>query len=94
MLRDKIKPFIPQIISRELTNRAVARELGVAEESISRVLKQLKVIREEAPNSLARKELNASRRKHRAEVANTLSVKAAAAAANCSIRTIYRLRKK
>ena len=94
MLRDRIKPFLPKIVTRELTNRAVAAELGVAEESISRVLKQLKVVREEAPNSLAKKELNEARRAHRAEVAKTMSIKAAAQAANCSIRTIYRLRKK
>lgn len=94
MLRDLIKPLIPQIVSRELTNRAVAAQLGVAEESVSRVLKQLKVVRDEAPNSQAKKELNAARREHRITVAQTMSVKAAAAAANCSTRTIYRLRNK
>lgn len=94
MLRDRIKPYIPQIVSRELTNRAVAALLGVAETSVSRILRQLKVVREEAPNSVAKKALNEARRQHRLSVAKSLPVKAAAAAANCSTRTIYRLRKK
>jgi hypothetical protein len=94
MLRDKIKPYIPQIVTRELTNRALAAVLGVPESSVSRVLRQLKVVREEAPNSQAKKELNAARRAHRLTVAKTMSIKAAAAAANCSTRTIYRLRNK
>lgn len=94
MLRDQIKPFLPQIISREVTNRAVAALLGVSESHLCRVLKQLKVVKEEAPNSKARRELNAARREFRLHAANTMSIDAAARAAGCSTRTIYRLRNK
>jgi hypothetical protein len=94
MLRDLIKPYIDRIRRREVTNRAVAAELGVTEFSVCRVLKQLKVVREEAPNSKAKKDLNEARRQHRLKAAQTMDVKAAAQAANCSIRTIYRLRNK
>lgn len=97
MLADKIKPYIPQLVSRDLTNRALAAELGVSESYLCRVLKKLKVKREPAPDPAARAAqaaLNEARRAHRLDVAKTLSVKDAARAANCSTRTIYRLRKK
>ena len=94
MLRDRIRPYIHKIVTRELTNRALAAELGVAEESVSRVLKQMKVVREAAPNGAAKRELNKTRREFRVQAATTMDIKAAASAAGCSIRTIYRLRKK
>lgn len=94
MLADKIKPYIPQLVSRDLTNRALAAELGVSESYLCRVLKKLKVKREPAPDPAAQAALNEARRAHRLVVAKTLPVKDAARAANCSTRTIYRLRKK
>ena len=95
MLRDNIKPFIPRIVSRELTNRAVARELKVSEARVCRVLKELKVVRESLPDRNAARALIAERRAFRAETAanHALSIEEAARIANCSTRTIYRLRK-
>ncbi len=94
MLRDQIRPFITQIIKRELTNRAVARLLNVSEGAVCRVLKQLKVKRDPVPNNTAKQAEAAGRRTRRIEAANSMSIKDAAAAADCSTRTIYRLRKK
>ncbi len=94
MLRDRIRPYIDQIVKRELTNRAVARILGVSEYHLCHVLKQLKVVKEPAPDRKAQKALAAQRKKHRIDVANSLPIKEAAAAGNCSTRTIYRLRAK
>lgn len=94
MLRDNIRPLIPRIVTRELTNREVAAMLGVSEYTVCRVLKQLKVKREPAPDRAAHRELLKQRRLVRENAAKTLPVREAAAAANCSTRTIYRLRKK
>jgi len=94
MLRDNIRPYLPRIISRELTNRDVAALLKVSEYTVCRVLKQLKIKRDPAPDRAAHKALLRQRKEVRENAAKTLSIKAAAAAANCSTRTIYRLRKK
>ncbi len=94
MLRDLIRPYLPKLISREMTNRAVAAQLNVSETHLCRVLKQLKVIKEAAPNSQARKALNTARKEYRVAVANSMTIQDAAAAAGCSTRTIYRLRGK
>lgn len=94
MLRDQIRPFIPQIVSRELTNRELAALLNASEGAVCRVLKQLKVVRDPAPNGQAQRELLQARKAHRIHAANTMTIKAAAQAAGCSTRTIYRLRGK
>lgn len=96
MLADNIKPYLPQIISRELTNREVAALLGTHETYVCRVLKRLGVKREAAASAAVstQAKLRAARMEHRAAAAATLSVKDAARAANCSTRTIYRIRGK
>lgn len=96
MLRDNIRPLLPRIIARELTNRQVAAMLDCSEFSVCRVLRQLKVTRDPVskPDRSAQRELETARREHRAAVAKTLPIIEAAAAAKCSTRTIYRWRKK
>jgi hypothetical protein len=92
MLRDRIKPYIDQIVRRELTNRAVAAELGVSEHHVCRVLKALNVVRNPAPTRDNKAALIQERKDFRASVAASMSVTDAARAANCSTRTIYRYR--
>lgn len=94
MLRDQIKPHIPAIVKREITARAVAHLLGVSEGTVCRTLKQMKITREPARDRTAAGKLERARREYRALCAATMSIEAAARAANCSTRTIYRLRKK
>lgn len=96
MLRDNIKPFIPRIISRELTNREVARALGASEEWVCRTLKALGVVREPAPDRSKSGTLLTARRELRTRLANdpTLTLEEAARQAHCTVRTIYRYRNK
>jgi len=96
MLRDKIKPFIPQIISRELTNRALAAKLGASETHICRLLKQLNVKRDAAPTRANKRALIQARQALRTVLANDpdLTMVEAARRANCSVRTLYRYRTK
>lgn len=92
MLKLRLRPYLEQLRTRQMTNRAVAKELGVSEEHLSRVLKTL-ITKEPAFDPGKRKELLAARRQHRIAAAQTLPVAEAARAAKCSVRTIYRLRK-
>lgn len=96
MLRDNITPYLPKIISREMTNRAVARELKVSEHHVCRVLKQLGVQREPAPDRSAAGRLLEARRELRTRLANdpNLTLAQAASQAKCTVRTIYRYRNK
>lgn len=94
MLADNIQPFLEQIRRREITNREVAARLGVSEEHLSRVLKKLNVVKDPPPDRKAQAELNRARREFRENAARTMSVSAAARAAHCSVRTIYRLKAK
>lgn len=94
MLSDRLKPYIDQIVKREITSRELAVALGTHESYVCRVLKRMKVEREPIVHQPSSKELNAARAEHRRHVAATLPVKEAAKAAGCSIRTIYRLRNK
>ncbi len=93
LLSRDIQPYLEQLKSRELTNRAVAEILGVSEEHVSRTLKALGVKKDVLPGT-AERELRATRRQYREHVAKTMPPKQAARAANCSLRTIYRLRNK
>lgn len=92
MLSDDLKPYIGQIIRREITNRELAALLGTHESYVCRVLKRLKVVREPVVRKPSTKEINAARAEHRQHVALTMSIKDAAKAAGCSERTIYRIR--
>lgn len=95
MLKRDIQPYLDRLVKREMTNRAAAAILGVSEEHLSRTLKYLGIVK--VPRTKAddpKKDLIAARRSFRIELANTLSVKEAAKRANCSDRTIYRLKSK
>lgn len=95
MLRDRITPFLEDIVNRRVTNRAVALRLQVSEEHVSRTLKELHVIKVPAERrGAAQKELVAARYAYRQQAAKTLTPRQAARAANCSIRTIYRWKNK
>ena len=95
MLRDDIIPFLEELRTRKVTNRAVAARLGVSEEHVSRVLKELGIVKiPGGQERRAAKELAAERYRYRKEVAKTLSPRLAARAARCSVRTIYRWRNK
>lgn len=94
MLSDRLKPYIDQIVRREITSRELARLLGTHETYVCRVLKRMKVEREPVEVRPSTRELNAARAEHRRNAALTMSVKEAAAAAGCSERTIYRIRSK
>jgi AraC-like DNA-binding protein len=105
-LRDRLKPLIPAIVRRELTNRDVARKLGVSEGHICRLLKKMDVQRQPPPSREGKRsrpeemELLEAREALRREVAartratddTRLSVAEAARQAHCSERTIYRYR--
>ena len=99
MLRDRILPFLDELRTRKVTNRAIAARLGVSEEHVSRTLKELGVVKTSAKEAreafkAARKALVAARYEHRATVAKTMAPRQAARAAKCSLRTIYRWRDK
>lgn len=94
MLSDDLKPYIERLKARAITAREVAAALGTHESYVCRVLKRLGVERETIVKPPTSRELNAARAEHRLNAAKTLPVKDAARAASCSIRTIYRLRKK
>jgi hypothetical protein len=96
MLRDNIQPYLPKLVSREMTNRAVARELNVTEHHLCRVLKSLGVKKEPAPDRSSAGKLLDARRELRTRLANDpeLTLAQAASRANCSVRTIYRYKAK
>lgn len=96
MLRDNIPPYLARLVSREMTNRAVARELGVTEHHLCRTLKQMGVVKEPAQDRSNAGKLLDARRELRTRLANDpdLSLAQAASRANCSIRTIYRYKVK
>jgi transposase len=90
MLKIRLRPYLADLQKRKVTNRAVAKVLGVSEAHLSRVLKGI-IVKDPANNERkARKDLLATRKIFRDSVANTLSIKEAAKRANCSERTIYR----
>lgn len=91
-LADRLAPYLEPLRRREVTNRAVARELGVSEEHVCRVLKQLNVVKDAVPDRKKNAELYRTRQAFRRQVAKTLPVAEAARQAGCSTRTIYRLR--
>ncbi len=101
-LTKALEPYIEALTTRATTNRAVAKHLNVSEAYLSRILKQLNIQKEPPQDRKHEKELRDARRIHRNNIANNLSLKepraqsmqAAATAANCSTRTIYRLRQK
>jgi IS30 family transposase len=94
MLRDDLKPYIDALKRREITGREVARLLGTHESYISRVLARMNITRDPPAKPLTDKIINQARAEHRLLCAQTMEPKAAAKAANCSLRTIYRLRGK
>jgi hypothetical protein len=94
MLRDDLKPYIERLKRREMTAREVARLLGTHETYVCRVLGQLKVKRDPPAQPLTDKTIRQARAEHRLRCAQTMEPKAAAVAAKCSLRTIYRLRGK
>jgi hypothetical protein len=94
MLKNKLKPYLEPLRTRQMTNREVAAILNVNENYLSQVLSKMKLVRVEAEFSATsiqkRKDLVAARKAFRKEVAHTLPTKEAAAAANCHPRTILR----
>lgn len=94
MLRDDIIPYLDDLKHRRVTNRAVAAQLRVSEEHVSRTLKELGLVKDPAQSRAAAKELVKARYEYRQSVAKTLTPKQAAKAARCSVRTIYRWRQK
>lgn len=93
MLKRDIQPYIEDLVARLITNREVAQRLNVTEAHLSRTLKDLGIVKEPAKNQrLNQKKLNETRKQHRQKLANKLPPEAAAEAANCSVRTIYRYR--
>ena len=97
MLKEDIVPFLEDLKNRKKTNRQVAEELGVAPESISRVLKQLGVQRIPGLTKtyLAnRKALKEERHKFRMNAAVTLPTHRAVAVTGLCDRTIRRWRAK
>jgi DNA-binding CsgD family transcriptional regulator len=94
MLKLKIRPYLADLIARRVTNREVARLLGVTEAYLSRTLKLLEVEKDPPANTRKKQhELVATRKAHRQSLANQLPPARAAREANCSLRTIYRYRK-
>lgn len=94
MLADDLQPYLDRLRDRDITNRDVARELGVAEESVCRALKRLGFQKNAPASRKAQSALYAARQALRLQLAHTLPPAEAAAAAHCSVRTIYRFRAK
>jgi hypothetical protein len=95
-LVDRVKPYIERLNNREVTILAVAAELGVNPNYLTKVLKPL-LSRIESTTKYRknRSNLRESRRKYREFLAKRvksgeITVETAAICANCSIRTIYR----
>lgn len=106
VFRDSDKPLAKrlnatlrkQLAQRKVTNAVAAAALGVSETYLSRTVAALGI--EKAPGKTtahrnARHELTAARNKHRAELAKSvnkgnMTIEAAAKAANCSVRTMFR----
>lgn len=87
-----------QLAERKVTNAAAAEALGVSETYLSRTVAAMGI--EKAPGKTtahrnARHELAALRNKHRETLAKSvnkggMTIEAAAKAANCSVRTMFR----
>lgn len=89
-LRVRVQEYLPQLKSREMTNREAAELLGVNEQHLSRTLTELNFVKDPAQDRKAQTELNRQRKKFREHVANTMTPEDAAKAAGVSVRTIYR----
>jgi AraC-like DNA-binding protein len=92
MLRDDLKPYIDRWRRREITGREVARLLGTNETYVCRTFARMGVKREDLVRAPSSKELREQRAEFRRNAAATMPVKAAAKAAHCSERTIYRIK--
>lgn len=91
MLKKTLQPYLQKLISRGITGRVVAKELGISEEHLSRTLKGMGIAREPAQKR-KQKEATSKRREQIEALAKTMPAAEAAKQANCSIRTIYRYR--
>jgi hypothetical protein len=92
MLKRDIIPFLQALIDREITNRAVAKLLGVSEEHLCRTLTMMRVVKIPAEKRRDPIIIKA-RREHIAHLAVTLPVKLAAEAGRCSVSTISRYKR-
>lgn len=90
MLKRDIQPYIEDLRARRVTNRAVAKVLGVSEAHLSRVLRTLGVVKDPANDRQLQHELAVARKLFRADLASKLPASQAAKLAKCSERTIYR----
>lgn len=90
-LRVRVQVYLPQLRTREITNREVAEALGVNEQYLSRTLAELDFKKEPAPDRAAQKAANKARKERIRELANSgLTPEQAAKEAGVSLRTIYR----
>lgn len=94
-LRVRIKPYLEDLRSRQMTNREAAEILGCNEQALCRMLSSIGFEREPAMDRTAVTRLNAERKAFREKVANdpNMTPEQAAKAANVSLRTIYRYKK-
>lgn len=90
MLKDKLAPYIPALVARETTGRAVAKALKANEQSVSRALKRMKIKRTPARGYQPKMNQTAISEAVKMVKAKTLTVTQAAQKAGCSTRTIYR----
>jgi IS30 family transposase len=97
MLKKKLKPYLEDLRTKKVTNRAIAKLLNVSETHLSRVLKTL-ITKETGQTYKDLREqqriLAQARKEFRLKVAKTLPTKEAAKVANCSTRTIARWKKR
>jgi AraC-like DNA-binding protein len=96
-LKDRLQPYVAQIVRRELTNRAVAAILGASETHVCRTLRKMGVVRDAKPSRESKKALLGERQTLRTDLARktldgSLTVAEAARQAHCSERTIQRYR--
>lgn len=96
MLKDDVQPYLPALRLRSITNREVARTLGVTESYLSRILRELGF--KKTPSQTAQDKARVQKRKElraqRPVLATTLTVAEAARQAGVTERTIYRERAK
>lgn len=86
----RVKPYLDKLRSREMTNREVAGLLGINEQHLSRVLKEIGFEKEAATDRAAAKAATAAKKERIAQAAATMTPEEAAKACGVSERTIYR----
>lgn len=97
MTRDDIIPHLEALQTRQASNKQVARDLGCSPETVSRVLKQLGIVKVPGLTKTRKantKKLTQARYEFRKHAAKTMSIKQAMRATGLTERSVRRWRAK